>query len=112
MSNDVTFTDSQWAKIAPLLPPPAGTGRPRADDRRTTEGILYVLKTGCRWKDLPQQYGAHVTAWRRLRDWTRNGTWQRVWHTLLAELDEAGQLDWDHCALDGSYVRAKGAVMQ
>jgi transposase len=55
------FTDGQWAFIQPLLPTPARTGRPRADDRRTVEGILYVLIMGCRWQDLPREYGAPTT---------------------------------------------------
>src|SRR5262245_7928622 len=49
----VHLTDSQWAVIEQLLPPPARTGRPRADDRSTLNGILYVLRSGCRWQDLP-----------------------------------------------------------
>ena len=111
MSDEIRFTDKQWTRIAPLLPKGAATGRPRADDRRTIEGILYVLKTGCRWKDMPWQYGAYVTAWRRLRVWSADDTWQKIWRALLAELDETGRLDWEHCALDGSYVRAKGGAM-
>jgi transposase len=63
----VHFTDRQWAFIQPFLRPPARTGRPRAEDRRTVEGILYVLITGCRWKDLPREYGAPTTVWRRLK---------------------------------------------
>jgi len=51
-------------------------GRPRADDRRTREGILYVLRTGCRWQDLPREYGAAVTVWRRLRAWEAAGVWE------------------------------------
>ena len=111
MVDQIALSDAQWAKIEALLPPPASTGRPRADDRRTIEGILYVLKTGCRWKDMPRRYGAYVTAWRRLQTWAADGTWQQVWRALLAELDEAGRPDWEHCALDGSYVQAKGGAM-
>jgi len=57
----IQLTDMQWVFIRPLLPPPARTGRPRADDRRTIEGILYVLITGCRWRDLPREYGSPTT---------------------------------------------------
>lgn len=60
----VRFTDAQWAIIQPLLPPPARTGRPRADDCKTLEGILFVLRSGCRWQDLPRRYGAPTTVWR------------------------------------------------
>jgi transposase len=60
------LSDEQWQFIQPLLPLRARTGRPRADDRRTLNGILYVLVTGCRWMDMPKEYGSHKTAWRRL----------------------------------------------
>ena len=63
----VRFTDGQWAVIQPLLPPAATTGRPRADDRKTREGILHVLRSGCRWQVLPRRYGAPTTVWRRLK---------------------------------------------
>jgi transposase len=62
----IHLTDKQWDFICPFLSPPARTGRPRADDRRTIEGILYILITGCRWQDLPREYGAPTTVWRRL----------------------------------------------
>lgn len=63
----ICLTESQWAFIKPLLPPPARTGRPRANDRRTIDGILYILITGCRWQDLPREYGVPTTVWRRSR---------------------------------------------
>jgi len=51
------LTDEQWERIRPLLPPPARTGRPRADDQKVLNGILYVLRTGCAWKEMPREYG-------------------------------------------------------
>jgi transposase len=69
----IHLTESQWAFIKPLLPPPARTGRPRASDRRTPEGILYILITGCRRQDLPSEYGAPTTVWRRLKWWGEAG---------------------------------------
>lgn len=101
------LTDGQWAFIRPLLPLPARTGRPRADDRRTVEGILYVLITGCRWQDLPREYGAPATVWRRLKQWGEEGVWERIWRAALATLDGHGQLDWSIAFLDGSFVPAK-----
>jgi transposase len=103
----VLLTDRQWAFIQPLLPPPAPTGRPRADDRRTIEGILYVLITGCRWQDLPHEYGAPTTVWRRLRRWGEEGVWERIWRAALASLDRQGQLDWTMGFIDGSFAPAK-----
>jgi transposase len=69
------LSDAQWELIRPLLPTAKPTGRPRADERRTRNGILYVLRTGCRRKDLPDRYGSSVTGWRA---WT-NGKWMG-WH--------------------------------
>lgn len=103
----VHLTDEQWAFIQPLLPPPTRTGRPRADDRRTVEGIVYVLITGCRWQDLPREYGAPTTVWRRLKRWGEAGIWERIWRAALATLDLHGQLDWSMAFLDGSFVPAK-----
>jgi transposase len=103
----IHLTDRQWAFIRPLLPPPAWTGRPRADDRRTIEGILYLLITGCRWQDLPREYGAPTTVWRRLRRWGEAGIWERIWRAALAALDQQGKLDWSMGFLDGSFAPAK-----
>ncbi|MBK9126127.1 MAG: transposase [Chloroflexi bacterium] len=70
------MTDQQWEILEPLIPKQKpGRGRPRADDRRTLNGILFVLKTGCQWKDMPEEFGDHVTCWRRLDRWQRDGTW-------------------------------------
>jgi transposase len=69
------LTDAQWAVIEPLLPERRrGPGRPRADDRKPLNGTLYVLKTGGAWEELPRDYGAAVTCWRRLQQWSDAGT--------------------------------------
>jgi transposase len=102
----IRLTDRQWTFIQPFLPPPAPTGRPRADDGRTIEGILYVLITGC-WQDLPREYGAPTTVWRCLRRWGEEGVWERIWRAALATLDQQGKLDWSMAFLDGSFAPAK-----
>jgi transposase len=101
------LSDAQWELIRPLLPPAKATGRPRANDRCTLNSILYVLRTGCRWKDLPERYGSSVTCWRRLDQWQEDGTWEHIWRAFLTSLDEAGKLDWSRAFLDGSFVPAK-----
>lgn len=108
----VQLTDRQWAFICPLLPPPARTGRPRADDRRTIEGILFMLVSGCRWQDLPRQYGAPTTVWRRLKRWGEEGIWERIWRAALSALDQQGRLDWSMALLDGSFAPAKNGGEQ
>ena len=105
------FTDEQWQYVRPLLPPPRkGRGRPRADARKTLNGILYVLRTGCRWEDVPREYGSPPACWRRLRRWEEDGTWEKIWRSLLSLLDEQGKIGWDKAFLDGSFVAAKKGV--
>ncbi len=101
------LTDEQWKRIEPLLPPHGRMGCPRVDDRKVVEGILYVLRTGCRWRDMPRTYGAYVTAWRRLRRWEGEGVWEQIWQTLLGTLDEEGKIEWTRAFLDGSFAPAK-----
>ncbi len=104
------ITDEQWSKIEPLLPKfkrsPKG-GRKPVDNRRVLEGILWVLRSGARWKDLPAQHPSPSTCWRRLRDWEEQGVWLALWRAFLAELDEKGQLDWAETFADGSFAPAK-----
>jgi predicted ATPase/DNA-binding SARP family transcriptional activator len=72
------LTDDEWARIQPLLSPTRGHGRPRAEPRRTLDGIRYVLGTACRWRDLPAHYGSPATCWRRWKEWQSDGTWERI----------------------------------
>ena len=74
------------------------------------EGILYVLRTGCRWNDLPQEYGSGVTCWRRLTQWENEGCWERIWKTLLAMLDAQGRLAWARAFLAGTVVPVRRGV--
>ncbi|MBI2855636.1 MAG: transposase [Chloroflexi bacterium] len=101
------LTDAQWALLAPHLPPPKQRGRKRADDRATLNGILFVLRTGCRWKDIPLRYGAPTTCWERLRAWEADGSWEHIWRTLLGTLDAQGKVEWPQAFLDGSFIPAK-----
>jgi transposase len=111
-------SDGLWARIEPLLPPVERRfrypGRKRLDDRRVLTGILFVLKTGIPWEDLPQEMGcgSGMTCWRRLRDWNDAGVWERLHQVLLDELQDAGQLDWSRAAVDSSHVRAKGGAQR
>jgi len=88
-----------WELIGPLLPgpPPARGpgGRPRIEDRGALGRILFVLCTGCRWRDLPPQLGCGSghTAWRRLRAWQDAGVWGRLHRLVGDELSDAAVLD-------------------
>ena len=101
------LTDQQWQFIAPHLPPPKRMGRPRADDRKTLEGILWVLRSGARWQDVPREYGSATTCWRRLREWEESGVWETLWRAILATLEAEQKLNWAQAFLDGSFVPAK-----
>lgn len=103
-------TDEQWKKIEPLLPtykPSRKGGRKPRDNREVFEGIAWVLRSGARWKDLPQQYPSPTTCWRRLQKWEEQGLWLKIWRTFLSELDEQGQLEWEETFADGSFAPAK-----
>jgi len=109
MSKHRELNAALWKKIKPLLPevrPSEKGGRPRLDDERALNGILFVLRTGIAWEDLPQElgFGSGMTCWRRLRDWQAAGVWHRLHLILLAELRGAGQLDLSRASLDGSTV--------
>jgi len=103
--------DELWELIEPLLPPepakPKG-GRPRLGDRDVLTGILFVLKTGIPWEDLPQEMGcgSGMTCWRRLRDWQEAGVWERIHLRCLERLQAAGRLDWSRAVVDSASVRA------
>ncbi len=103
------LNEKQWDMLEPLLPIQnfKKGGRPRADDRTTLNGILWVLKTGAQWSEMPKEYGSYVTCWRRLKKWEEDETWVRIWKRLLAILDKKDRINWAISFLDGSFVPAK-----
>lgn len=101
------MTDEQWARLGPLLPPQRPrTGRPARDHRTVVSAILWVLRTGAPWRDLPERFGPWSTAWSRFRRWTAAGIWSRVLAALQRAADRAGRLDWRTHYVDGTVVRA------
>lgn len=110
-------SDDLWALIQPLLPAPTPRrfrfpGRKPVDDRKAPTGILFVLKTGIRWEDLPAEMGCGcgMTCWRRLHAWQQAGVWFALYQLLLQHLDDAGRIDWSRAAIDGTFARAFGGV--
>jgi transposase len=112
VAHDALVSDERWEAIAPYLPPerpkPKG-GRPRLPDRAVLAGIVFVLRHGLRWKDLPRElgYGSGVTCWRRLRAWQALGVWEAVHHTVLNWLGLLDAIRWERASLDSASVRAK-----
>jgi transposase len=110
----VRLTDAQWATIEPHLqrsPRSRKGGRPRIEARAVMDGILWVLKTGARWRDLPEGYPSGSTCWRRLRTWHEDGTWLRLWRVFLGQLDARGRLQWENTFIDGSFASAKKGAL-
>jgi transposase len=95
------LSDFEWDVVRPFLPPMSRVGRPRADDRMVLNGILYVLTTGCRWMDMPLEYGSYKTTWKRLKKWQEMGIWDSMFKAL-ASLREHGMV-----SVDSSTVEAK-----
>src|SRR4051794_24611287 len=107
--------DALWERIKPLLPKPKKRrfrypGRKPVEDRKALTGILFVLKTGIPWEDLPQEMGcgSGMTCGRRLRDWHKAGVGRKLHERLLAELNAADQIDWSRAAVDSRSLRALG----
>jgi len=104
-------SDGLWDEIEPLLPPeklkPKG-GRPRVPDRKCLTGIVFVLRTGCAWNDLPAELGCGdgTTCWRRFREWTEAGVWPAVWRRILNALGRQRRVDLSRAVIDSASVRA------
>jgi transposase len=104
------LTKQQWDAIRVHLPQPKASprgGRPRVDDRRCFEGILWILWTGAQWSELPKPYGSPSTCWRRLKQWAESGVLLKLWRVFLAQLNDRQKLRWDECFADGSFIPAK-----
>ena len=101
------LTDDQWEKLQPLLPPQKPrTGRTNRDHRLVLEGILWVLRTGAPWRDVPARFGPAGTVSSRFYRWRAAGIWDRVLAALQRQADRDGDLDWTLHFVDGTVVRA------
>ena len=94
------LSDEAWALIEEHLPR-GRPGKPRVDDRRVISGILHVLKVGCRWRDVPPEYGPPTTIYNRYNRWSRRGLWQRLFEQVAASGDLPAEL-----TIDSSHVKA------
>jgi transposase len=106
----VYLKEAHWKKIEPLLPAKSKRGRPRQNLKLVVEGIMWVLTTGARWKDLPDRYPAPVTCWRYLKRWEEQKVWLRIMLAFLTELNEQGRLRLDESFMDGTFASAKKGV--
>jgi transposase len=107
----VDLTDEQWGVLEPLiseLPKRAdGRGRPWRGSREVLNGILWILRTGAQWADLPNRYPPYQTCHRRFQRWVQNGTYELILEALAQDLKDRGKLDLSECFIDGTFVVAK-----
>jgi transposase len=107
----VDITDVQWEFIAPLLPVyrrrKDGRGRPRQDLRELLNGVLWILRTGAQWADLPGRYPSYQTCHRYFQEWCRDGTLKRILHALAEDLYQRGGIDISEAFIDGTFAGAK-----
>lgn len=103
------LTPKQFALLAPQLRVrPKSTGRPKADLKEIVDGVLYVLSTGCRWRDLPHDYRvSSITCYRYFQNWVKTGKLKAVFEFLKAEAHRKHYLHWRNAYLDGSVVKSK-----
>jgi transposase len=100
------LTNEEWELIADVFREPATTGRPRRDARTVLDGILWVLRTGSPWRDLPDEFGPWQTAWRLFDQWNAEGLLAEILHRLQAAFVGAGAFDNRLWCIDGTTVRA------
>jgi transposase len=110
VAHEQELNDRLWGRARLLLPehtPSPKGGRPRADDRACFEAIVFVLRNGLRWRDLPDRFPSPATVWRRHAAWTAAGVWEAVWRAVLDALADAGLLDASELYLDCTFAPAQ-----
>ena len=107
------LTEKQWQVVAPLFAEADRTGkagRPPVPARDVLNGVLWILKTGARWKDLPRDYPPYQTCHRRFQTWVEEGTIVRALQVLADDLRERGKIDLREAFIDGTFASAKKGV--
>ena len=99
-------SERQWQQLQPHLPSNPHRGHTYVEHRRVLNGIIWRLKTGAPWRDIPERYGPWQTCYDRFVRWSRNGTWQQILSLLQAKADANGQIDWEGAALDSTHIKA------
>jgi transposase len=109
------LSDAQWEVIQPLLRERTrsdGRGRPWREARAVLDGVLWILRTGARWRDLPREYPPYQTCHRRFQQWVRKGRLERILRVLAEDLLARGALDLEEAFIDASFSSAKkGAIV-
>ncbi|MCG8550500.1 MAG: IS5 family transposase [Desulfobacterales bacterium] len=108
------LTNEQWKRIEPIIlkttPEKDPRGRKPKPARDVMNGILWILRTGAPWKDMPSRYPPYQTCHRRFQEWTERGTFQEILYELAKDLYERGKIDIREAFIDGSFAPAKKGV--
>jgi len=111
---DLTIT--QWEQVSPVirkaLPVKLIAGRPRQDDQKILNGILWICRTGAPWKDMPGRYPPYQTCHRRFQQWVKQGIWEDILLQLALDLKRRGKIDLAETYLDGSFSAAKKGALE
>ncbi len=99
------LTDAAWERIGPLLPGSDGCGRPWRDHRQVINGVLWRLRTGAPWRDLPERYGPWQTVYERFARWDADGTWAKLLEQVQVRDDAVGTMEWT-VSVDSTINRA------
>ena len=99
------LTNAEWDRLESFLPPGGARGGRWSDHRRVINGVLYRVRTGVQWRDLPERFGPWETVYKRHRHWSADGTWQMLLSRIQAAEDALGAIDWD-VSVDSTAVRA------
>ena len=115
MSRAEELTEEQWLVIEHLFPElqprEDGRGRPPADTRAVLSGVLWIMRTGAPWADLPERYPPYQTCHRRFQAWVRAGTLRVVLEALAEDLRSRGKLDLSECFIDATFAAAKKGAL-
>jgi transposase len=115
MSRREELTDEQWSLIESFFDKAETAqtrGRPRRNDREVMNGVLWILRSGARWCDLPGRFPPYQTCHRRFQQWSKDGTLRRVLETLAEDLHSRGGLDLSECFIDGAFIVAKKGAFE
>ena len=102
--------DELWERIEPILTedcPSKATGRKHADWRRCLNGIIFRMRTGCQWNQLPKHFGDDSTVHRWFQRWNKNGVMERIWAAMVEECDDLGGVSWEWQSADGALAKAR-----
>jgi len=102
--------DALWEKVEPVLTeldPPKPTGRPRIDGRAALDAIIYRMRTGCQWNQLPKEFPDDSSVHRTFQRWQERGVLERLWQVLVEDCEELDGVQWQWQAADGAMGKAR-----